>query len=708
VEPTDYLVQHLAVSARRMGLRARRANHTAPRCAPPASGGREPACGKVGLFSSIAILIALVMAMSLPGACVAQGTDTADLTGARPPAGSIWLDSMDLGQMDQDWGSPRGGHSVENNPLTLNGVVYAHGVGTHARSVIQIALDGSAIRFVSMVGVDDEKKGAGSVTFAVYVDGKKVTETGILHGGDTPRLISVDITGAKTLRLVLGDGGDGIDSDHGDWAGAQLTLAPGAMAHPRIVAADAVAAELPRIVIPMPDPRPALHGPSIVGATPGKPFLFLIPATGDAPLTFSAKHLPPGLVLDSRTGIVTGALKAAGQTVATITVSNAKGTATRHLTIVGGVGKLALTPPMGWKSWNCWAGNVSDARVKAAADAFISSGLAAHGYQYVNIDDTWEGKRDALGQITSNGKFPDMPALAAYVHQKGLKIGLYSSPGPKTCGGFEASYQHEAQDAQTYAAWGFNYLKYDWCSYGDVVKGQKGPDVYQKPYALMSAALRNTNRDIVFSLCQYGMGNVWTWGDSVGGNCWRTTGDITDRWSSLHKIYESQNGHEKFAGPGHWNDPDMLVVGQVGWGRTHPSHLTANEQILHMTMWCLLSAPLLIGCDLANMDDFTRAILTNDEALDINQDPLGKPAGQIAMSGDIEIWARPLSDGAHAVGLINPTPQSSSGQLRWSDLGLKGRQRARDLWLHKDLGLLDDSYTVTVPAHGAVLLKIGQ
>jgi alpha-galactosidase len=300
-----------------------------------------------------------------------------------------------------------------------------------------------------------------------------------------------------------------------------------------------------------------------------------------------------------------------------------------------------------------------------------------------------------------------MPGLASYVHQKGLKIGLYSSPGPKTCAGFEGSYRHEVQDAKTYAAWGFDYLKYDWCSYGEVVEGQSGLEVDQKPYSLMAEAVRNTSRDIVFSLCQYGMGDVWTWGESIGGNCWRTTGDITDRWSSLHSSYESQNGHEKYAGPGHWNDPDMLVVGQLGWGTTHPTHLTPNEQILHITMWSLLSAPLLIGCDLTQLDDFTRAVLTNDEVLDIDQDVLGKPAGKLAFPGDVEVWARPLSDGTKAVGLINPTGQRAEGTVRWSDLGLSGGQAVRDLWLHKDLGVIDASYTIDVPAHGAVLLKIG-
>ena len=299
-----------------------------------------------------------------------------------------------------------------------------------------------------------------------------------------------------------------------------------------------------------------------------------------------------------------------------------------------------------------------------------------------------------------------MSALTAYVHSKGLKIGIYSSPGPLTCAGFTASYQHEDQDAQSYANWGFDYLKYDWCSYGNI---DQNPDLagYQKPYAVMRSSLDKVKRDIVFSFCQYGMGDVWKWGQQIGGNCWRTTGDINDSWGSLHGIYESQNGHEVYAGPGHWNDPDMLIVGIVGWGNTHPTLLTQNEQILHISMWCLLSSPLLIGCDMTKLDPFTTALLTNDEAIAVNQDQLGKPAGKISTAPNGgEVWARTLADGSKAVGLINPTLIPISVTVKWSDLGVSDTEKVRDLWLHKDLGTFQSSYDVIVPAHGAVLLKV--
>ena len=464
-------------------------------------------------------------------------------------------------------------------------------------------------------------------------------------------------------------------------------------------------------------PEPAIHGPRIVGSTPGRAFLFLIPATGEKPLRFAAKGLPEGLALDPETGIIAGSLKQSGSTdVETrieIEVKNARGSAKRDLTIVGGQHKLALTPPMGWNSWNCWAGAVSDAKVRTAADAMVKSGLAAHGFQYVNIDDCWEGKRDAQGEIQTNKKFPDMKALADYVHSKGLRLGIYSSPGPKTCAGFTASWKHEAQDAATYARWGVDYLKYDWCTYGDIVRK---PDraALMKPYQVMRKGLDECNRDIVFSLCQYGMGNVWEWGGKVGGNCWRTTGDIQDTWNNVSGIGFRQNGHEKYAGPGHWNDPDMLVVGKVGWGPSlHPTKLKPSEQVTHISLWCLLSSPLLIGCDMSSMDEFTLAVLTNDEVLDIDQDPLGKPAGRILKNDDTEVWARPLFDGSTAVGLFNRGGEAAKVKVSWSDLKLEGPRPAsgypvRDLWQHKDLGEQADGYEATVERHGTVLLKIGK
>jgi len=640
-------------------------------------------------------LIVLLAGLALATPVRAQSEP--DLKGAEPPADGHWIDKMDISRIEQEWGKPQAGKSVDGRPLTLGGVVYKHGIGTHASSDALIDLKGSATRFMAVVGVDDEKKGSGSVRFHVDVDRKTVASTPVLRGGDAPRFLSVDLSGAKWLRLWVDDGDDGNDSDHADWAGAVLILKAGAAEKPEL-------AEPPKEPVPVvgapAGPKPAIHYPRIVGATPGRPFLFLVPATGQGPLEFAAAGLPDGLTLDGKTGIITGSLKSPGRTAVKLTVTGPEGAATATLTIVGGEHQLALTPPMGWNSWNVWADHVDADKIRAAADAMISSGLASHGFQYINIDDTWEGKRDADGELRVNNKFKDMKALADYVHSKGLKLGIYSSPGPKTCAGFEGSFGHEEQDARIYGQWGIDYLKYDWCSC-------QSKDL-KAPYALMRSALDKSNRDIVYSFCQYGMGDVWKWGAELSGNCWRTTGDIGDNWGSVSSIGFSQDGHEKYAGPGHWNDPDMLVVGRVGWGNPHPTKLRPSEQVTHISLWALQSAPLLIGCDMSKLDDFTTALLGNDEVLAVSQDVLGKPAGRKSRDGKLEVWARPLSDGTMALGLFNRGNDPADVTARWSDLGLTGEQPVRDLWQQKDLGPATESFKATVPRHGAVLVKIGK
>ncbi len=365
---------------------------------------------------------------------------------------------------------------------------------------------------------------------------------------------------------------------------------------------------------------------------------------------------------------------------------------------------LAATPPMGWNSWNHFAGRVNDADVRAAADALVSTGMRDAGYIYVNIDDTWEGQRDAQGVIHSNDKFPDMKALADYVHSKGLKLGIYSGPGPKTCAGYEASYGHEVQDANTYAGWGIDYLKYDLCSFTQIVR-QQAPHDEQKEIELMKAAyekmhqaLLATGRPIVFSLCQYGWDDVWTWGPDVGGNLWRTTGDINDTYQRMADIGFGQLGLAKYAGPGHWNDPDMLEVGNGG--------MTSDEYRTHMSLWAILAAPLLAGNDLASMTPDTLAILTNKEVIAVDQDPLGKQGDRAFAVGLTEIWTRPLSGGAVAAGLFNRDQTEHPVTLHLRDVGFSGHAKLRDLWRHEDVTAANGSYTVTVPAHGVVMLKI--
>ena len=358
---------------------------------------------------------------------------------------------------------------------------------------------------------------------------------------------------------------------------------------------------------------------------------------------------------------------------------------------------LAKTPPMGWNSWNKFAGRVDDAAVRSMADAMATNGMKDAGYQYINIDDTWEASRDPQGNITTNKKFPDMKALADYVHSKGLKIGIYSSPGPNTCAGYEGSYGHEEQDARTYAAWGIDYLKYDWCGARNIYTDQEMQAVYQE----MGEALLKSGRPILYSLCQYGRDDVWKWGPEVGGNAWRTTGDIRDTWDSMTKIGFSQAELAAWAAPGHWNDPDMLEIGNGG--------MTDDEYRTHMSLWSILAAPLLAGNDLRNMTRTILGILTNREVIAVDQDKDGKQGRRIAKSGDQEVWEKPLSGDAQAIGLFNRggTPEKIS--VNWSDLGLKtAPAHARDLWGHSDLKLDGTEYSVTVPAHGAVMLRIAK
>ena len=361
---------------------------------------------------------------------------------------------------------------------------------------------------------------------------------------------------------------------------------------------------------------------------------------------------------------------------------------------------LAKTPPMGWNSWNKFQGRVSDKMVREMADAIASSGMRDAGYIYVNIDDTWESAhRDSQGRIGTNNKFPNMKSLADYVHSKGLKLGIYSSPGPKTCEGYLGSYGHEEQDARTFAEWGIDYLKYDWCSAPQVYENNK--ETMAAAYAKMGLALLNSGRKIVYSLCQYGNFDVGDWGEMVGGNLWRTTGDIADRWASMENLgFKQQLGREKVAGPGHWNDPDMLEIGNGG--------MTDTEYQTHMSLWSLLAAPLLAGNDIRDMKPSIAAILINKEVIAIDQDKLGKQGVRVSQSGDVEVWAKALADGGLAVGLFNRGGETAKVTAKWSDLGMKGAHKARDLWKHADLGKLEGDYTADVPSHGVVMLRLAK
>jgi alpha-galactosidase len=368
---------------------------------------------------------------------------------------------------------------------------------------------------------------------------------------------------------------------------------------------------------------------------------------------------------------------------------------------------VAATPPMGWNSWNFFAEKVTDKDIRGAADQLVATGMKDAGYVYVNIDDTWEAERDANGVLHTNEKFPDMKALADYVHSKGLKIGIYSGPGPKTCGGYAGSLGHEEQDAQMYASWGIDYLKYDLCSFIPEVMMKQAPNdkaaqmkLMIAAYDKMAKALKATGRPIVFSLCQYGWDGVWEWAPALGGNLWRTTGDIDPHWDRVYTILEQQDGLAKYAGPGHWNDPDMLEVGN--------GKLTLAENRSHFSMWALLAAPLLAGNDLPNMKPEIKAILTNKDVIAIDQDQLGKQGTRAYSDGEVEVWTRHLSGGAMAIAVLNVGDNRYSTHpfhLSLTKLGLHGSQAGKDLWSGKEVTLTNEM-PIELASHDILLVRI--
>ena len=478
---------------------------------------------------------------------------------------------------------------------------------------------------------------------------------------------------------------------------------------------------------PHPPARPGarINGAKVFGVRPGSPFLFTIPATGERPLRYEARGLPAGLRLDPATGRITGRLDRAGKHEVVFEVSNRHGTARRPFRIACG-DTLALTPHMGWNSWYVWENNVTDRIIRDAADAMARSGMIDHGYMYVNIDDCWAVKpgapdaemggppRDAEGRVRPNRRFPDMKALTDHIHALGLKAGIYTSPGPITCGGHVGAYQHEEQDVAQFVAWGFDFLKYDWCSYGQVAPK---PDraALEKPYRLIGEILKRQPRDVVLNLCQYGMGDVWEWGKAAGGQSWRTAGDFGLTFEGIpaalfrdgFDLYAKKELH-RFGGPGGWNDPDYLLLGYLSnWkGKTVPTPLSPDEQYAHVSLWCLLAAPLIFSGDITRLDDFTLGLL--DQRRGHRGGPgsarparasrgEGRGAGGLGQGHGRRLARR---------GPVQPRRGGGGRRGEWSDLGLSGPRTVRDLWRQKDLGKFDGEFKAHVPRHGVVLVRV--
>ena len=605
-------------------------------------------------------LKATAMAVALAGCCW---------------AGVTYVDTFDFAGATCGYGKrPQMGKSVDGNPLTVAGKAYARGFGTHPESAIMFRANGKVTAFDALVAIDDDAKKAGSgksygkptAKFKVWADGRVVWRSDDVKLGQQPVAAHADLAGAKEIVLETTGGRQWTawDAANADWLEARFTCEDGAKIE--AVNDPSLTAQL-GILTPAEKPEPRINGADIWGVRPGHPVIFRVATSGARPMTFSAQGLPAGVTLDAK-GVLRGVAPATpGNYDIVVTASNAKGMAARTIRLAVG-DTIALTPPMGWNSWNTLCYRLTADKAKAAALAMEKSGLGDHGWAYINLDDWWEmnnsgcprvemrkkdfgGRedvvgpaRDANGKIIPNRSFPDMKGLCDYIHSFGFKAGLYSSPGTLTCGKCEGSYGHELQDAESWADWGFDYVKYDWCSYRDVFNKETGAkqtyalakpellNAYAKPYRLMNDCLRKQKRDILYSFCQYGMGEAERWARDAGANCWRSWGDLKDAWAWMEQAIDGHIDaeHWKYNGPGCWADPDMLIVGQqYSFGSDHQTFLTPNEQYTHVSIWAMVGSPLLIGCDLTQLDAFTRNLLANDMVIAISQDRLGKTARRI-------------------------------------------------------------------------------
>jgi alpha-galactosidase len=500
---------------------------------------------------------------------------------------------------------------------------------------------------------------------------------------------------------------------------------------------DQMMLEAPEIRTPKTPAAPGINGPDVFGVRPGNPFLYHIPVTGDRPMTVSVSDLPHGLQLNERTGNISGSLPEAGKFEVTFHAKNAKGIADKRFAIIAGE-TIALTPPMGWNSWNAYHATVTGENVIHAAEAMVSKGLINHGWTYINIDDSWQGQRGgAFNAIQSNEKFLDMQKMCIEIHGLGLKVGIYSTPWTTSYAGYvggssddpngswtknqraSGNISFAENDAMQWAAWGIDYLKYDWNPRS--THPRETMVQFHNDTLTMAKALRKSKRDVVFSYSN-SMPFEHIADQSEMLNCWRTTGDISDSWLSMaakafyipvsrgQKVLEGAPGDRwaAFARPGHWNDPDMMVLGVVNFGgKQHPTRLTPDEQYLHMTQWCMASAPLLLGCDLDKLDDFTLNLISNDEVIAVDQDALGKQATLASNDGNnLLVYSKNLKDGSKAVALYNLGPERTKVTAKWADLKLAGKRDVRDLWRQKDLGQFTDEFSITVASHGAELVRI--
>ena len=644
-------------------------------------------------------------------------------------AHTVWLDDLPIQTYSEGMRPVSAKSNYSHDTMRINGVKYTRGVGAQSPCVLPFLLSGHAKRFTAMVGADDMGNKTIPLSFFVVADKKVLFEVRDMKIGDPAVKVDVDLTGVQRFGILITDHVGGVTNKktYGNWADAKLEMmdafVPGYIPNN----------DEKYILTPLPKKTPRINSPTIFGATPANPFLYTVAASGDRPMQFSATNLPTGLTISSTTGIISGSVKERGIYIVRLKAKNKWGEALQTLTIKIG-DTISLTPPIGWNGWNAWEANLDREKVIASAKAMVNKGLRDHGWSYVNIDDSWQGIR--AGKDTAlqpNEKFPDIKSMVNEIHAMGLKAGIYSTPYVASDGGYVGAssdlplggetheqimkgkqafhhigkYQFEKNDARQMAEWGFDFLKYDWRI--DVASTER-----------MGDALKKSGRDIVYSLSNNApLEKVTDWARL--SHMYRTGPDIKDSWSSLYMTTFTLDKWGPYTGPGHWADPDMMIVGDVSIGPVlHPTRLTPDEQYSHISIFSLLSAPMLIGCPVERIDAFTLNLLSNDEVIAIDQDPLGKAARLVVDDNGMQIWLKPLEDGSYAIGLFNTGGYGSSPDtyFRWGNesgktynldlasLGLHGKWSVRDVWRQKQLGVFNKTFSTVIPYHGVVMIRL--
>ena len=638
----------------------------------------------------------------------------------------IWLDDLVIQKYSE--GIP--GISAKKNgggeTMTMVKKTYQRGIGVQSTSVLSFLLNGNATEFTASVGVDDMGNKILKHQFYVLGDGKILFESGDMKWGDLPKNIKVNLRGVQRMGLLVTVEDQGYTKVYTNFADAKI-----------LMIGDAKPLTTPNVdekyILTPPSPKtPQINSAKVFGATPGNPFLYTIASTGSRPIQFFADNLPAGLTIDHETGTISGKLTQRGIYLVQLRAKNKFGEAKKELKIKIG-DTISLTPPMGWNGWNSWARMIDGEKVIASANAMVSKGLRDHGWNYVNIDDAWQGNRGGkLNAMQANEKFPNFKKMIDDIHAMGLKVGVYSTPWITSYAGYTGAssnfengafpdsiknnkrafryigkYRFETNDALQLAEWGVDFLKYDW-------------RIEVNSARRMSTALKSSGRDIIYSLSNSApFSNVEEW--TKISNMYRTGPDIRDSWQGLYHCTFKLDKWGPYGGPGHWNDPDMMILGNVTTGtEMHPTRLTPNEQYSHISLFALLSSPLLIGCPIDQLDEFTLNLLNNDEVIAIDQDPLGSSARLISDEDGIQTWFKKMEDGAYAVGFFNTDNygKNPASFFRWGNekpknytvalakLGLQGNWKVRDVWRQKNVDLVNGAINTMIPFHGVSLYYI--